>query len=116
MQRSQTNAVLSLLMGGLLGLALFLSPVALHNNPQSIFFVAKTSANLEHTHQHHQDHDKTQAVQCLRCVLYGFELPVAIAPFIIIIVTLGFLILAKPAQPFSFISISKTARAPPVAL
>jgi hypothetical protein len=107
----------------LLGLALFLSPYQLHNNPASIFFVRVSSAqsvastqSTPQTNQHsqHQHHKETQGIHCLRCVLYGFQVPESIVPFIVILVILGFLKLAKLAEPFSFIFLGKNARAPPV--
>ncbi len=114
----QGAQLFSLLLAALLGLALFLSPYRLHNDPTSIFFVASTSAtatSAEHT-SHTQHHEDSKTLQCLRCVLYGFQLPETATPFIVILVVLGFLKLAKPAEPFSFITLSKSARAPPVSL
>jgi hypothetical protein len=109
----------SLLLASLLGLALFISPYQLHNNPASIFFVKITSdvassAPEAKQHSQHQHHKETQVIHCLRCVLYGFQVPETLAPFIVILVVLGFLKLVKLAEPFSFISLSKNARAPPV--
>jgi hypothetical protein len=108
----------SLLLAFLLGLALFLSPYRLHDSPASIFFVNQSAASetaiSEHTAHSQHDHEQTQEPQCLRCVLYGFQLPETTAPFVVILVVLGFLRVAKPAEPFSFVTRSACARAPPV--
>jgi hypothetical protein len=119
----QAAQLFSLPLAVLLGLALFLSPYRLHNDPTSIFFVASTSAttisanttSVEHS-SHSQHHEESKTLQCLRCVLYGFQLPETATPFLVILVVLGFLKLAKPAEPFSFITLSNSARAPPVSL
>ncbi len=112
----QSKQFLSLLLGLSLGLAIFISPYQLHNNPASVFFT-KAAASTEHsTHNQHQHQQQSQAMRCLRCVLYGFQLPETVAPFVVILVVLGFVKLAKPTQPFSFITLSKSARAPPVTL
>lgn len=109
----------SLLLASLLGIALFISPYQLHNNSGSVFFikitsdVARSSPDVNE-HSQHQHHEKNQDIRCLRCVLYGFQLPETTAPFVVILVVLGFLKLARPAEPFSFITLSKKARAPPV--
>jgi hypothetical protein len=105
--------VFTLLLSALLGLAIFISPYQLHQSPGSIFFKTfPASAEPLAQHQHH-DHDKTQELRCLRCVLYGFQVPETATPFIVILVVLGFLRLPKPSEPFSFIPLSKSARAPP---
>ena len=99
----------TLLLGGLLSLAIFISPYQLHNNPASIFAKIKTGS-----HQHHQPtSETTQTIKCLRCVLQGFGVPEIIVPFIFIVVVLGFLVFEKPSQPFSFITLSKRARPRP---
>lgn len=113
---ARARQFLTLLLGVSLGLAIFVSPIELHNNPESIFFATKTSATVEHSsHNQHQHHEKAKAIQCLRCVLYGFQAPETIAPFIAVLVVLGFIKVAKPIAPDSFITLSKTARAPPTA-
>jgi hypothetical protein len=112
----RSKQVFTLLLGVMLGLAIFISPYQLHHNSASIFFKTpaetQTAAHTSHEHQH----QNSEELRCLRCVLQGFELPETIEPFIIIFITLGFLIPAKPSQPFSFIVLTKTARAPPVIL
>jgi hypothetical protein len=109
----QRRQIFTLLLGVVLGLAIFVSPYQLHHSPGSIFF-KKFPANAEHSsHEQHQD---TKDIRCLRCVLYGFQVPETIAPFVVILVVLGFLTVAKPAEPFSFIPLGKSARAPPVNL
>lgn len=110
----QSKQIFTVLLGVVLGLAIFVSPYQLHHSPGSIFF-KKTPANTEHS-SHEQHHEDTKDIRCLRCVLYGFQVPEAIVPFVVILVVLGFLTVAKPAEPFSFITLSKSARAPPVSL
>jgi hypothetical protein len=102
----------TLLLGVMLGLAIFVSPYQLHHSPGSIFFT-KFPANTEPS-SHDQHHEDTKDIRCLRCVLYGFQVPETIAPFVVILVVLGFLTVVKPAEPFSFITLDKSARAPPV--
>jgi hypothetical protein len=111
----QAAKIFALLLAAMLGLALFLSPYRLHSSPTSIFFVSQTAASEHAGHSEHE-HQQTQELQCLRCVLYGFQLPETATPFVIILVVLGFIKVAKPIAPDSFITLSKTARAPPVSL
>jgi hypothetical protein len=105
-----TKQLLTLMLGGLLGLAIFISPYQLHNNPGSIFTKLNTSS-----HQHHLPQPE-QMIECLRCVLYGFQIPETIVRIATILVVLGFITFAQPTQPSSFITPSKSARAPPVHL
>jgi hypothetical protein len=126
MRAAHTNLhlkqLLSLLLGVSLGLAIFISPYQLHHNPASIFFNTQTSVPTqlvptEHaTHSQHEQHQDSQAIRCLRCVLYGFQVPETLEPFSVFLIVLGFLTFIKPTQPFSFITFSKKARAPPVSL
>ncbi len=113
----RTRQAFTLLLAALLGLAIFISPYQLHHSQASIFFVTtvtnKAAEPSHHTHQQN-DQQEPQSLRCLRCVLYGFQLPETLAPFIVILVVLGFLKLAKPIQPVSFIMPSKSARAPPL--
>jgi hypothetical protein len=111
----QAAKIFALLLAALLGLALFLSPYRLHSSPASIFFIVQTAASDHAGHGEHE-HQQTQELQCLRCVLYGFQLPETATPFVIILVVLGFIKVAKPIAPASFITPSKSARAPPASL
>ena len=108
----QTKPLFSLLLAVLLGLAIFVSPYQLHNNPASIFAYSKTTSQ---EHKHHDSKETPQDLKCLRCVLQGFQVPERIAPLIVVIVVLGFLSFNKPSEPFSFITLINTARAPPLA-
>jgi hypothetical protein len=111
LQLSQySKRAFTLLLGVALGLAIFISPYTLHHSPGSIFFTEISSSAESPSHEHHQE---TKEIRCLRCVLYGFQLPETIAPLLVIFIVLGFLKLAKPPEPFSFIPLSKSARAPP---
>ena len=113
-QFSQAQKV-SIWLAGFLGLALFLSPIQLHNNPASVFFDIQTSVHQNHTSHHQQvPNQETQVIRCLRCVLYGFLLPEVIAPLIITLVILGILKLLKLIAPYTFVSLTISARAPPV--
>ncbi len=114
-QFSHTQKV-SIWLTGLLGLALFLSPIQLHNNPASIFFTVQTSVQNHTSHHQHTPVQETQVIRCLRCILYGFLLPEVIAPLIVTVVTLEVLTIKKPIEPFSFVSLTISARAPPVTL
>jgi hypothetical protein len=112
---SQSKQFLTLLLGLCLGLAIFISPYQLHANPGSIFFAEKSATSTDHSaHAQHQQDSKE--LRCLRCVLYGFQAPETIASFVVILIVLGFITLAKHTQPFSFITLSKLARAPPAPL
>jgi hypothetical protein len=102
------------LLAAVLGLALFLSPVQLHLN--SANFPAPAAQDHASHAQHGEAPSEDGTLNCLRCVLYGFQLPETAAPLIVIFVVLGFLKVARPAEPFSFIAPSKSARAPPVSV
>jgi hypothetical protein len=104
---------ITLLLGVVLGLAIFISPYQLHQNPGSIFFKVGSDTPSNHTSHEHQNHEEGKELRCLRCVLQSFEAPETIAPFVVVLVVLGFLKLAKPTEPFSFVTLSKSARAPP---
>jgi hypothetical protein len=112
----RSKQVFTLLLGVMLGLAIFISPYQLRHNSASIFFKTATETRTATHPSHEHQHQHSEELHCLRCVLQGFELPETIAPFMVIFITLGFLIPAKPNQPFSFIVLTKTARAPPVSL
>jgi hypothetical protein len=99
----------TLLLGSLLGLAIFISPYQLHNHPGSIFSKLNTSSH----HHHHTPHSE-QLIKCLRCVLYGFQIAEDPSPIIFILLVLGLLSLSKPQRPFRFVPIKKSARAPPL--
>jgi hypothetical protein len=110
--RLNAKQLFSLLLGALLGLAIFISPYQLHNNPASIFANSKATSQ---EHQHHNSKEIPKDLKCLRCVLQGFQAPEVIAPFIVVIVVLGFLSFGKANEPFSFITLVNAARAPPLA-
>jgi hypothetical protein len=109
----QSKQLFTLLLGVALGLAIFVSPYQLHHSPGSIFFKQPPAQKHSSHGQHHED---TKDIRCLRCVLYGFQVPEAIVPFVVILVVLGFLTVTKPSEPFSFVTPSKSARAPPISL
>lgn len=117
-KHSKQAQLFSLLLSSLLGLALFISPYQLHDNSASIFFVKPSgiSSTTQHASHTQHEHQESRDIRCLRCVLYGFQLPETIAPFVIILVVLGFINLAKPVEPVSFVTPSQSARAPPTAL
>jgi hypothetical protein len=105
----------SVWIAGLLGLALFLSPIQLHNNPASAFYNIQSPVHHNHTSHHESSTDSDSAkLQCLRCVLYGFFIPEVIAPSIVTLIILGVLTLAEREEPFSFFTSTNTARAPPL--
>jgi hypothetical protein len=112
----RSRQVFTLLLGVLLGLAIFVSPYQLHQNPGSIFFKVGSGAASNHTSHEHQHHEEGKELRCLRCVLQSFETPETVTPLLIIFVVLGFVKLIKPTEPFSFITLSKSARAPPASL
>ncbi|MGL4609612.1 MAG: hypothetical protein ACRCYY_07985 [Trueperaceae bacterium] len=101
-----------------LGLAIFISPYQLHHSSASVFFVnqgSNQSAQHDaHSHHGHTDEEQSPGISCLRCILQGFELPETALPLITFLVVLSFLKLLEPIQPFSFIPLSKSARAPPL--
>jgi hypothetical protein len=99
----------TLLLGGLLGLAIFISPYQLHNHPGSIFTKLNTSS-----HHHHHTPQSEQLIKCLRCVLYGFQIAEDHTPIIFTLLVLGFLSLGKPQQLVSLILLKESARAPPL--
>jgi hypothetical protein len=111
-----SRQVFTLWLGVLLGLAIFISPYQLHHNPGSIFFKISSKVTSNHSSHEHQHHEQSRELHCLRCVLQSFEAPEIIAPLIVIFVLLGFIKLAKPTEPFSFVTLGKSARAPPQAL
>jgi hypothetical protein len=103
----------SVLLGFCLALALLLSPYQLHSSPGSIFFIPERTEHTKHPSTQHEHQDSSKELRCLRCVLYGFQLPESVVPFTVVLVVLGFLKLAKISAPFSFITLSQNARAPP---
>jgi hypothetical protein len=104
----------AVLLGTLLGLALFISPYRLHQSSGSVFLTRLPTSTEHSSHEGH--HHDTKELRCLRCVLYGFQLPETIEPLIFILVVLGFLKLVKLTEPLSFVPFGKSARAPPVSL
>jgi hypothetical protein len=106
----QTKQVLALLLGLALSIAIFITPYQLHYSLEGSAEAASGSEQSEHAHHHRQNDD----IHCLRCILYGFQLPEILEPLLVVFVVLGFLKVAKPAEPFSFITLSKSARAPPL--
>jgi hypothetical protein len=110
-----TKQFVALVLGLLLGVALFLSPIRLHHATRLLPSLAheqhditeEASQPTQHSH-HHQEN-----VRCLRCVLQTFETPETAQPLVVLLAVLGFLVVIKPLAPQRVVSLTKKARAPP---